>query len=159
MQRHHHLAGAVALAISSTAFAQTTPATQPDELAPPQSTAPGQTQTTPGQTQTAPGEASQQTPPDAGQTPSGQPAADQAQANQLVKATAADVKAGMSVYDAKGGLVGKIISSDAKGIVVDTGNLKATLPLSGFAKSDKGLVIGMTKEELEAAAKKSAKPD
>ena len=155
MRRHHCLAGAMALAISSTALAQTTPATQPDEPAPPQSTAPGQTQTTPGQMQTTPGEASQQTPPATGQTPSGQTAPDQAQASQLSKATAADVKAGISVFDAKGDLVGKVVSADEKGVVVDTGTLKASLPLSGFAKNSKGLVLGMTKAELEAAAKKN----
>lgn len=147
MQRHHCIAGALALVIATTGFAQATPPAQPDEPATtPQGTAPGQTQT-------APGDASQQTPP--ATAPSGQPAAEQTQANQLAKATAADIKAGMSVYDEKGGLVGKVVSSDGKGVVVDTGNVKATIPLASFAKSDKGLVIGMTKDELEAAAKKS----
>ena len=153
----HCLAGAMALVISSTALAQAKPPVQPDE---PQASAPGQTQTTPGQSQTTPGEASQLTPPDTGQTPSGQPAADQAQANQLAKATAADIKKGMTVHDSKGGVVGKIVSSDSKGVVVDTGTLKASIPLSGFGKSDKGLVIAMTKAELEAAAKKNGpKPE
>jgi hypothetical protein len=68
-------------------------------------------------------------------------------------ATAADVKAGVSVYDQKGGMVGKIESVNAKGAVVSTGVVKATIPISSFAKSDKGLVIGMTKAELDASAK------
>jgi hypothetical protein len=146
-----HLAGVAVLAISSTALAQATP---PDEPGMPQSTAPGQTQTTPGQSQTEPGQASQTTPPDTGQTPSGQAAPEQAQSNQLAKATAADVKAGTSVYDEKGGLVGKIVSVSGKGAVVDTGVVKATIPVSSIAKSDKGPVIGMTKAEIDAAAKK-----
>ena len=130
-------------------------ATTPDEPSTPQSTAPGQAGTTPGQEQTTPGQASQLTPPDTGQTPSGQPVPNQAQSGQVTKATATDIKAGASVYDAKGGLVGKIDSVSSKGAVIDTGTVKATIPSSSFAKGDKGLVFGMTKAELEAAAKKT----
>ena len=145
------LAGALALAMSSAAFAQNTPPQQaqpqtsiPDEPGTPQSTAPGQTQTEPGQ-------ASQATPPDTGQTPSGQTVPEQA---QVAKATASDVKSGESVYDQKGGVVGKIVSSTAKTAVIDTGTTKASVPISSLGKSDKGLVIGMTKAEIDAAAKK-----
>jgi len=133
-------------------------ATTPDEPSTPQSTAPGQAGTTPGQEQTTPGQASQLTPPDTGQTPSGQPVPNQAQSGQVTKATATDIKAGASVYDAKGGLVGKIDSVSSKGAVIDTGTVKATIPSSSFAKGDKGLVFGMSKAELEAAAKKTEKP-
>jgi hypothetical protein len=138
--------------------------TTTDEAATPQSTAPGQTQTTPGQSQTSPGQASQLTPAVTGQTPSGQAvpneAATDAQAGQIAKATAADLKAGVSVYDQKGALVGKIVSSSAKGAILDTGAVKATIPAASFAKSDKGLVIGMTKSEIDATAKttKAEKP-
>jgi hypothetical protein len=131
------------------------PAATPDEPSAPQSTAPGQTGTTPGQEQTTPGEASQLTPATTGQTPSGQAAPDQAQSAQITKATAADIKAGTSVYDSKGNVVGKIASVSSKGAVIDTGTVKATIPTSSFAKGDKGLVFGMTKAELEAAAKKT----
>jgi hypothetical protein len=164
----------LAVVVSAPAAAQTKPETNPatpaqptqtpttvtpDEPGTPQSTAPGQTGTTPGQEQTTPGEASQLTPPATGQTPSGQTAPDQAQAAQITKATAADIKAGTSVYDSKGNLVGKIDSVSSKGAVIDTGSVKATIPASSFAKGDKGLVFGMTKAELEAAAKKTeAKP-
>lgn len=154
------LAGVLALAIASAAAAQDTPpppqqpaTSQPDE---PQTTAPGQTQTTPGQSQTEPGQANELTPPDTGQTPSGQAVPEQAQTAQLAKATSADVKSGMSVHDSSGGLVGKVVSSSAKGVVIDTGSIKASIPLSSLAKNDKGLVLGMTKAELEAAAKKSS---
>lgn len=157
----HSLAGVLALAIATAAAAQNTapptqqPTTVPDEPGTPPSTAPGQP-TSPGQSPTTPGQASTGTPPATGQTPSGNPVPDQAQASELAKATAADVKAGMSVYDAKGGLVGKVVSSTAKGVVVDTGSVRASVPLSSLAKGDKGLVVGMTKAELEAAAKKSS---
>lgn len=153
------LAGALVMAMSSATFAQNTapppqgqPQTSiPDEPGTPQSTAPGQTQTTPGQTQTEPGKASQMTPPDTGQTPSGQAVPEQA---QVAKATAADVKSGASVYDQKGGVVGKIVSSTAKTAVIDTGTTKVSVPRSSLGKSDKGLVVGMTKAEIDAAAKK-----
>jgi hypothetical protein len=131
----------------------------PDEPSAPQSTAPGQAGTTPGQEQTTPGEASQLTPATTGQTPSGQSMPEQtqgqAQAAQVTKATAADIKPGTSVYDSKGNVVGKIASVSSKGAVIDTGSVKATIPTSSFAKGEKGLVFGMTKAELEAAAKKS----
>jgi len=71
-------------------------------------------------------------------------------------AAAADVKAGASVYDQNGGLVGKVESVSSKGAVVNTGKAKASIPVSSFAKNDKGLVIAMTKADVDAAAKKSA---
>jgi preprotein translocase subunit YajC len=68
-------------------------------------------------------------------------------------ATAADVKKGVSVYDQAGGLVGTIDSVSADAAVVSTGKVKATIPLTSFGKNDKGLVLVMSKAELEAAAK------
>ena len=151
----------LALLVSTAATAQVQPATptqpggsrpsttMPDEPAPAQSTAPGQIQTTPGQAQTTPGAASQLTPAQSGQTPSG----------QAVAATASDVKSGVSVYDQNGGLVGKVESVSSKGAVINTGTVKASIPVSSFAKNDKGLVIAMSKADIDAAAKKSsAKP-
>jgi len=119
--------------------------------------------TTPGQEQTAPGEASDLTPADTGTAPSGQTTAKgvvNANANAkaevaTTKVTKADVKAGATLYDSSGASVGKIDSVTAKGAVLDTGKVKVTVPLSSLAKSDKGLVIGMTKAQIEAAAKKS----
>jgi len=167
------LAGVAVLALATTAIAQappkqthtTTPpttstrpaTTAPDEPATPQSTAPGQTETTPGQAQTTPGEASDMTPAQTGQTPSGQPVpSDQAQAAEVTAATAADVKSGVAVYDQSGALVGKIASVSGKNAVVSAGTVKASIPISSFAKNDKGLVIAMTKAEIEAAAKKKS---
>lgn len=129
----------------------------PDEPATPQSTAPGQAGTTPGQAQTSPGQASEITPAQTGTTPSGQSApSEQAQVDQVTAATAGDVKAGTAVFDQNGGSVGKIVSATAKEAVIDTGTVKASIPLSSFGKNDKGLVISMSKEDIDAAAKKAA---
>ena len=64
----------------------------------------------------------------------------------------AGVTAGASVADSKGGAVGTIASVSGDVAVLDTGTVKASIPVASFAKTDKGLVIGMTKAELEAAA-------
>jgi hypothetical protein len=66
------------------------------------------------------------------------------------------VKKGVSVYDQNGGTVGKIESVSGKTAVLSTGTTRATVPISSFAKNDKGLVIAMTKAEIDAQAKKSA---
>lgn len=65
----------------------------------------------------------------------------------------AQVTAGAQVVDSKGGAVGTITSVNGNVAVVDTGTIKASIPISSFGKSDKGLLLGMTKSELEAAAK------
>jgi hypothetical protein len=146
------------------------PAAKP--ATPPQATAPGQTGTTPGQEQATPGQASDLTPAVTGTTPSGQTTAKGAENGDVnanataaanakaeaaqTKVTKADVKAGATLFDSSGASVGKIDSVTAKGAVVDTGKVKVTIPLSSLAKGDKGLMIGMTKAEIEAAAKKSS---
>ena len=81
-----------------------------------------------------------------------------ASAGAVAKATAADIKAGASVYDESGALVGKVVSVAADGAVVNTGKVRAQIQLSAFAKNDKGLVISATKAELDAQAKAAAKP-
>jgi hypothetical protein len=133
------------------------PTTTPQSTAPGQmGTAPGQAGTTPGQEQTTPGQASTMTPAVTGQTPSGQTTANRQATVATQAATAADVKAGVSVYDSKGGLIGKIDSVAGTDAVVDTGTTRSKIPISSFAKNDKGLVMSMTKADLDAAAKKAA---
>ena len=66
------------------------------------------------------------------------------------------MKTGVPVFDQKGGVVGKVESVSAKGAVVTTGKARAVIPVTSFAKNDKGLVISMTKSELEAASPKTA---
>jgi hypothetical protein len=79
----------------------------------------------------------------------------QADTGEVKEATAADIKAGAQVYDPKGGAVGKVESVAADGVVVSTGSVRAKIPAKSLGKSDKGLVIAMTKSEFEAAAKKA----
>lgn len=76
----------------------------------------------------------------------------------MTKATASDIKAGASVYDESGALVGKVDSVDADGAIVNTGEARAEIPLSSFGKNDKGLVVSITKADLDAQAKKETKP-
>jgi hypothetical protein len=83
----------------------------------------------------------------------------QSKSVKVKKATAADIKTGATVYDLNGGTVGTVESSDAEGVVVSTGAVRAKLGLSGFGVGDKGLTIAMTRAELDATAKaKETKP-
>jgi len=78
-----------------------------------------------------------------------------AQSGGVTLATRDDIKTGASVVDQAGAAVGTIESVTATGAVVATGAARAEIPLASFGKSDKGLVIAMTKAQLEAAAKGS----
>ena len=75
-----------------------------------------------------------------------------AQAGELQVAAKADVTTGAPVLDQTGAPVGKIESVTADGAVVSTGKVRAQIPFGSFGKSEKGLVIAMTKAELEAQA-------
>jgi hypothetical protein len=116
----------------------------------------------PAQSSTSQTTSTSTTAPDATGTPtttttttSTEPAADATGAT-LTAATAADVKAGVPVFDKNGGVVGKVESVSAKGAVVSTGKARAEIPVSSFGKNDKGLVMSMSKTELEAASAQSA---
>jgi len=78
-----------------------------------------------------------------------------ASAGTAAPATATDVVANANVFDQSGATVGTIESVDASGAVLSTGSVKVRVPVTSFAKTDKGLVIGMTKAQVEAAAKKA----
>jgi len=90
-----------------------------------------------------------------GQTPSGR-ATGQGQAAALTPVTRTDLKAGSSIYDQNGGVVGKVETVTAKGAVISTGTTRATIPISSFAKGEKGLVIGMSKADIDSQAKKAS---
>lgn len=75
-----------------------------------------------------------------------------ASAGTVTQATAADIQAGAPVRDQAGAPVGTIESVSAEGAVVSTGTVRAQLPISSFGKDNQGLVIAMTKIQLEAAA-------
>lgn len=72
-------------------------------------------------------------------------------------ATQADIKAGVPVFDNAGVTVGTVQSVTATGAVVASGALRAEVPTASFAKNAKGLVIGITKAEFEAAVSKAGK--
>ena len=76
----------------------------------------------------------------------------QAQAGPVVAATAADVTAGAAVRDAQGGEVGTIESVDADSAIVSTGTVRADIPIASFGKNGQGLVLAITRAQLEAQA-------
>lgn len=77
----------------------------------------------------------------------------QVEAGETVLAEPADISVGADVRDPEGGLVGTIESVDAEGAVVATGDARAKLPLGSFGKNGHGLVISLTRAELEDAAR------
>ena len=111
---------------------------------------------------TAPGQATAQTVPPA-TTPAATPPAQQpaaaaqaqtsAPAGTVTTATAADLRTGVQVLDASGGVVGTVETADADSAVVSTGSVRAEIPLRSFGKNNRGLVISMTRAQLEAAAR------
>jgi hypothetical protein len=148
---------ALTIMLSTTAVAQTTTTeTQPGtteptttETAPPATTEPSTTQTTTTQTQ----------PPTTAEPATTTTQTTTTQTGQVTLATEADIKAGASVYDEKGQLVGKVDSVSAKGAIVNTGKARAEIPLSSIGKNDTGLVISVTKDEIEAKAKEEKPSD
>jgi hypothetical protein len=81
------------------------------------------------------------------------------QTGAVTQATEADITKDASVYDQNGELVGKIDSVSASGAVVSTGKARAEIPLSSFGKNDKGLVVSISKADLDAQAKADKKSD
>ena len=69
----------------------------------------------------------------------------------IVPITISDVREGSPVHDPDGGLVGTIESVDENGAVVSTGSARARLPFSSFGKNARGLVISLSRAQLEAA--------
>lgn len=66
-------------------------------------------------------------------------------------AQAAVVTTGATVYGPDGNAVGTIAKVEGGNAVVSTGAASAALPLDKFGKGDKGLTIGFTKDQFEAA--------
>jgi preprotein translocase subunit YajC len=142
--------GLIALATSGVAAAQAQPVQQTTSTT---------TQQTPTATQTTTTNSTTVVPTDPATGAQVGPAASATttsttttDASAIKAATAEDVKKGAEVYDQKGGMVGTIESVDAKGAIVATGKVRVPIPVSSFAKNDKGLVISMTKAELDAQA-------
>ncbi|HEX6410306.1 MAG TPA: hypothetical protein VFZ88_06910, partial [Sphingomicrobium sp.] len=97
-------------------------------------------------------------------TPAGTPAAKTTQTTttkttEVVKATAEDMKVGVDVYGQNGELIGRLESVKTDSAVVNTGKTRAEIPSASFGKNDKGLVVSLTKAELDAQAKTETKTE
>ena len=79
-------------------------------------------------------------------------ASTEAEPGPVTEAQVTDVRTGMQVRDSEGGMVGTVESVDGEGAIVFTGNLRAKLPFRSFGKNNLGLVISLSRSELEAAA-------
>lgn len=122
---------------------------------------PAQTQAPPAQTQAPPTQAQ----PPAQTQPTAQPSAQtqaqpaaSAQAGATRAATAADVTAGAQVRDTAGAAVGTVETVDADSAIVSTGSVRADIPIASFGHNGQGLVLAMTRAQLEAAARAASTP-
>lgn len=71
---------------------------------------------------------------------------------QAAPAAAPAVAAGTTVYDTAGGVVGTVESTDGTNAVINTGTVKAAIPLTSLGAGAQGPVLAMTKAQLDAAA-------
>jgi hypothetical protein len=72
-----------------------------------------------------------------------------------VKAMAADIAPGAALRDIKGVPIATVVSVDGDQVIVDTGKTKVGVPLEGFGKDDKGLLLSITAEQFNAAIEKA----
>ena len=72
--------------------------------------------------------------------------------------TAASITAGATVKDTSGASVGTIKSVEGQYALLDTTKVQVKLPLTAFAAQGDGLIVSMTKAEIESAAAAAAKP-
>lgn len=81
-----------------------------------------------------------------------------AEAGAGAAAQSATAKAGDTVYDQAGEVVGTVEKVEGANFVISTGTNRATLALNTLASGPKGLVIGVTKAQLDEAIVKSQGP-
>jgi hypothetical protein len=79
------------------------------------------------------------------------PALAQAAPGRTPIATAKPV-AGATIYDPQGNVVGTIETMSADAVIVNTGANKVALPPDSIGSNEKGLVVSVTKADLDAAA-------
>ncbi|HKT85672.1 MAG TPA: hypothetical protein VJQ77_06260 [Novosphingobium sp.] len=75
---------------------------------------------------------------------------------QEAATAAAAPTVGAKVFDPEGNEVGTVESVQGDVVTVSTGTARAGLPKTSFAAREKGLAIGMTKAQLEAAVNGAA---
>ena len=73
------------------------------------------------------------------------------QPDAVVAVTEADVRAGATVNDQSGQLVGTVESVSAEGALISTGTARARIPFSAIGKTTTGLVTTVTKAQIESA--------
>ena len=69
----------------------------------------------------------------------------------LAQTAPASVTAGATVYGPDGNEVGTVDKVSGTTAIVNTGKHSAALPTSAFGKNDKGLLVSMSKDQLDAA--------
>lgn len=84
--------------------------------------------------------------------------ADAPKTARAVPASPEDVTVGSAVRDKKGVIIGTIESVSMSAAVVVSAGGKVEVPLEGFGKNNKGLLVSMTKAEFDAAVAAVLKP-
>jgi hypothetical protein len=69
-----------------------------------------------------------------------------------------NVAVGAAVSDTTGAPVGTIESVSGGSAILSTGTVKAAIPVASFAKGANGLVVGITKADLEAKVAQASTP-
>lgn len=77
---------------------------------------------------------------------------------RAVPAKPDDVTVGAEVRDSKGVVIGKIDSVSMASAVIAAPGGKVEVPLEAFGKNNKGLLVGMTKADFDAAVAAAVKP-
>ena len=77
-------------------------------------------------------------------------------AQDAATAAAPELAVGGTVYDPEGGEVGTIEKIAGGNVVISTGKNSATLASNAFVQGPNGPVIGMTREQLDAAVEQAA---
>ena len=85
-----------------------------------------------------------------------QPEHPKQEAQAPTEASQADLVAGAEVRGPDGNVVGTIEEPDGEGAVVSTGSARARLPLNNFRKTQRGLIIGVTRAQFEATVNRSS---
>lgn len=81
-----------------------------------------------------------------------------AKSARAVPAQPEDVTVGSEVHDKKGVVIGTVVSVSMAAAVVSSTGGKVEVPLNAFGKNNKGLLVGMTKAEFDAAVAAAVKP-
>lgn len=75
---------------------------------------------------------------------------------QTTAAPSVEVTVGATVYGPQGAEVGKIEKVEGGTAVLNTGKHSASLATSAFGKNEKGLLVSMTREQLDGAVEAAA---